>query len=645
MAPLALVACDDGGDSRDAGVDATFPIDTSVEPPDVGPPPAGATHFLVRIENLAGPALPTALGDGVWVLHADRDPLFTEGQPDRGHGLEALAEDGDSSALLARLDGGGSFARIPPGRGLHFVVTARPETPRLSFATGLRESNDVILAPAGEGIPLFDDDGRPLPARDVTGLLHLFNIGTEADQAPGLGPDQAARQAEPGIGEREGLPRFFTDSTRALPLPHDLVRVGVSEADGVFTITLENIAVERRLFLTELSPVLWTVHGDGFALFTPGEPAANGLEALAEDGLTDELLAWARGASGVLSAEASDQRLAAGDTITIRVQPDRAHPRLSLATSLRETNDAFLAMRGVRLLDESGAPRSASAIELDIKRALAVWDAGTEANEAPGAGYSQGARQARFGDGDPDPVAEVRRYDDTTNDLAGVGGGGYARVEIEHVRGTTFDVRIINRSGDTPNPGLISPTAWAVHDGSLVLLSPDTRVTRGMEGLAEDCHAGPLADELRGAPGVLASGPLVTPDGSDELRPLFHGDSYSVRVTADRTHRWLALITMPFPSNDALISIGTRGVELLDAEGRPRSEADIARDVEASLLAWDAGTEANQAGAAGHDMSPQQESYNLGEPEGDGTVRREADPIWTYPAPIELVRVTITPLE
>src|SRR5690606_39060249 len=127
------------------------------------------------------------------------------------------------------------------------IVTARPETPRLSIATGLWESNDVILASAGEGLALFDADGQPLPARDVTDELHLFNVGTEIDQAPGLGPDQTARQAAPNTGAREGLPRLFTDSTRTLPLARDLVAVEITEDDGLFTIRLENVAVARRL--------------------------------------------------------------------------------------------------------------------------------------------------------------------------------------------------------------------------------------------------------------------------------------------------------------------------------------------------------------------------------------------------------------
>ena len=636
---LSAAACD-GDAAPDGGL---VLIDATTVRPDVGPPPEGATHFLVRVENVAGPALPSALGAGAWTLHTDADPLFTEGERDRGLGLEALAEDGDPSALAAHLDPGGTFRATAPGALTELIVTARPERPRLSLAAGLRESNDVIVATSGDGIALFDPEGQPLPARDVTAELHLFNVGTEIDQAPGLGPDQGARQAAPNTGAREGLPRPFSDSTRALPLARDLVAVEVSEAEGVFTIRLENVAVARRLLMTDLSAVLSVVHGERFALFERGAPASPGLEALAERGDPSALLAAARASDDVLAAEASE-RLAAGEVITITARPDRAHPRLTLATSVRETNDAFLAMLGVPLLDPSGAPRAPDAIALDVGRALAVWDAGTEANEAPGAGYNQAARQEAPTDGAPDPIAHVRRYDDTTNDLAGVGGGGYAAVQILHLGGREFSARILNTSGDTPNPGLISPTAWALHDGSLVLLSPTERVTRGMEGLAEDCHAGPLADELRAASGVIASGPLITPDGTDELRPLFDGQSYSVRVTADPVHRWLALITMPFPTNDALITVGTSGVALLDEAGRPRSNLLIAADVEALLRAWDAGTEANQAGAGGHDMSPQQESYNLGEPEGDGTVRRQADPVWSYPSVPELVRVTIEPL-
>ena len=52
---------------------------------------ANVNEFIVTIENLAGSTSP--LAPGVWVLHTEADPLFTEGAADFGLGLEALAED------------------------------------------------------------------------------------------------------------------------------------------------------------------------------------------------------------------------------------------------------------------------------------------------------------------------------------------------------------------------------------------------------------------------------------------------------------------------------------------------------------------------------------------------------------------------
>ena len=46
--------------------------------------------FLVRIENISGDSdLATPFAPGVWVLHSEPGPLFTEGEADKGYGLEA----------------------------------------------------------------------------------------------------------------------------------------------------------------------------------------------------------------------------------------------------------------------------------------------------------------------------------------------------------------------------------------------------------------------------------------------------------------------------------------------------------------------------------------------------------------------------
>jgi hypothetical protein len=114
-------------------------------------------------------------------------------------------------------------------------------------------------------------------------------------------------------------------------------------------------------------------------------------------------------------------------------------------------------------------------------------------------------------------------------------------------------------------------------------------------------------------------------------------------LAPDADHRFLSIESMVVPSNDTFIAFEPAGVALLDASGAPRSDGDIASDVAASLSAWDAGSEANQAGAIGPDQAPRQSAANTGASEGNGTVRVVNDPVWGYPAVEHTIRVTVTP--
>jgi hypothetical protein len=186
------------------------------------------TNFLVRVENVgdaAQSALTTPFAPGVWVVHAAADPLFSAGQADRGQGLEALAEDGDPSGLAAAVAGqagvsaSGAFntpvgatepGPLPPGGAYEFTVVAVPGD-MLSFATMFVQSNDLFYAPDGAGIALFNSDGTPVSG-DVTGQIQLWDAGTEVNQEPGVGPDQAPRQAGPNTGPNEnGVVQIVSD--------------------------------------------------------------------------------------------------------------------------------------------------------------------------------------------------------------------------------------------------------------------------------------------------------------------------------------------------------------------------------------------------------------------------------------------------
>jgi len=70
--------------------------------------------FTVRIENVSakdalklsnGNTEPVTVAPVLYVIHTNRAPLFMSGEPDRGKGLEALAEDGPTGPLAESLKG------------------------------------------------------------------------------------------------------------------------------------------------------------------------------------------------------------------------------------------------------------------------------------------------------------------------------------------------------------------------------------------------------------------------------------------------------------------------------------------------------------------------------------------------------------
>jgi len=63
------------------------------------------------------------------------------------------------------------------------------------------QSNDLFYAPGTDGVPLYED-GEPVTG-DVTDQFTLWDAGTEQNQEPGTGGDQAPRQMEADSGPSE----------------------------------------------------------------------------------------------------------------------------------------------------------------------------------------------------------------------------------------------------------------------------------------------------------------------------------------------------------------------------------------------------------------------------------------------------------
>ncbi|MCA6078560.1 spondin domain-containing protein [Fulvivirga sedimenti] len=175
------------------------------------------------------------LSPGVFAVHdAGILPLFEDGQNDYGDGLEAIAEDGDPSALttvLASVPGvteSGAFGSAPigPGGSYQFTFTARPGD-YLSWATMFVQSNDWIYTFDEEGVSLFN--GNTPASGDLTSLVKLYDTGTETDQYPGAGEDQAIRQpaADTGAPDANVLVREITSPGDIIPATNETIRVTI----------------------------------------------------------------------------------------------------------------------------------------------------------------------------------------------------------------------------------------------------------------------------------------------------------------------------------------------------------------------------------------------------------------------------------
>lgn len=164
---------------------------------------AALGEFLAGITGTTTPLAP-----GAYAAHGDTVALYGLGGTDAGLGLEALAEDGDPTGLAAALAGleavghSGAFdtpvgadqpGPLLPGGSYTFEVPI-VDGERLSFATMFVQSNDWIIATPGDGLDLSAIEG------DISDQLLVVDVGTEIDQTPGLGADQAPRQSGPDAG-------------------------------------------------------------------------------------------------------------------------------------------------------------------------------------------------------------------------------------------------------------------------------------------------------------------------------------------------------------------------------------------------------------------------------------------------------------
>ncbi len=140
-----------------------------------------------------------------------------------------------------------------------------------------------------------------------------------------------------------------------------------SVSRSTFTVDVTNLSSNQPF-----SPVAVVLHNSGYNGFTLGAMASHGLEQLAESGDNSTFITEADANSKVLKSTGGMGIITPGGNETLQVQGMSTRPRLSLASMLVNSNDAFIGLNDVDL--------SALAKDESLVLHARIYDAGTEAN-------------------------------------------------------------------------------------------------------------------------------------------------------------------------------------------------------------------------------------------------------------------------
>ena len=204
--------------------------------------------FKVKIENIGssdglaaadGSKYPFALSPGLYVVNHKNQYFFEENKR-ASMALELQAEDGNPEALSTKLltkvgsiymgvfntpAGAAKPGPLLPGAAYEFSFSGS-EDMKFNLIAMYGQSNDLFFAPR-VALDLFDKEGNPLSG-DITDKLLLWDAGTEVNQAPGIGDEQAPRQKMANTGKAENGVVTLVKDGFTYPNTKDVLRVTIT---------------------------------------------------------------------------------------------------------------------------------------------------------------------------------------------------------------------------------------------------------------------------------------------------------------------------------------------------------------------------------------------------------------------------------
>jgi len=158
------------------------------------------------------------------------------------------------------------------------------------------------------------------------------------------------------------MKRMFKTGAAALTVLAGLGAFTGGAVADTYKVTIYNLTQGQIL-----SPPVVAAHSRSVSVFSPGEPATEGLHKLAEDALTAILVGELEYAGAKVEIGAGG--IPPGEHIDVYIKTSRRNRLISVVGMLVTTNDAFYGLGGARADGDSGSYY------------VPAWDAGTEVND------------------------------------------------------------------------------------------------------------------------------------------------------------------------------------------------------------------------------------------------------------------------
>ncbi len=337
---------------------------------------------------------------------------------------------------------------------------------------------------------------------------------------------------------------------------------GGTEA-GIFRVSVTNLTTGQPM-----TPPVVALHDASVSLFTIGQAASPELQAIAEDGNNDPMVALAASLSEVSASGVAPGPFGPGETTSIVLETEAADQVLSVVNMVVCTNDGFSGT------DSMALPTGSDTLSFEA----VAYDAGTELNEldpdywvAPCGGSGDNLHEDEGG------ITTPHLGQTGTGDFDFVGTESVIRIDVERLESTegTYEIAFTNLSVGQP----MTPPVAAIHDPSVSLFTIGDAASPQLQAIAEDGNNAPMVALAQSLDEVSAAGvAFVDPANPGPIQP---SQTANLTLVTDGVAQVFSAVNMVVCTNDGFT--GFDSIEL------PTGSDTLTL----TAVPYDAGTETN----------------------------------------------------